>query len=159
MKKWRDELTEMMISSGCVRMPAIRRSNRDHYLFATDYPSKADQKAMYVFIDRAVDAGWHIETVRGWIHLDRKAVFEAAETVPEPGPEAFCCLSLLERHPDNRKQSDGSAERLLLKAMEEGRETYERTCEILHAEWAVLLRKMNGLPDIDHRFFGGEKNK
>ena len=156
MKKWRGELTEMMKSAGYRRMPALRRSSKEQFLLATDYPTAADQPSAEAFIRQAEKAGWHAETDHGWIYLDRKAVFEASDDMPIPGPEALNCLSLLERHAGGKTISDGTAERLLLKAMEEGAEAYERACAKLHAEWSVLLRTSAGIPDVDKRFFGGK---
>ena len=155
MIKWRNELTALMDISGFQRKPALRRSNLNEYLLATDYPMTADKQSVQSFIIAAEQAGWQTKEDRGWIHLNRAPQFEAAEQIPDPGPEAACCLSLLNRHPDGRTASDGCTERMLLKAMEEGSTACEHICRKLHCEWAVLLRSHSGLPDIDIRFLGG----
>ena len=153
MKKWRAELTDMMVLSGYRREPALRRSKKEQFLFATDYPLTADEKAVLRFIGYAHDAGWHTETDQGWIYLSRKPEMNGEEGMPAFGPESACCLSLLKRHTGGRIPSDGSAERMLLKAAEEGADAYENACERLHAAWAGLLRKSGTIPDVDERFF------
>lgn len=158
MKKWRNELINMMIHTGCTRTPVLRRSNKTQFLLATDFPLITDKNSMTAFMELAETNGWQTITDRGWIHLNRKAVFEAAEEIPDPGPEAACCLSLINRHPNEMVPSDGTAERLMLKAMEQGTEACERICCELHAEWAASLRKHKGIPDIDKRFFGGQES-
>ena len=156
MKEWREEIAEMMDHAGCFRRPSLRRSNREEYLLSTDYPQAADPDAAQALIRAARSKGWKILQEDGWIYFDRPAVFEAADGAPHACPEADCCLSLLERHPDARVPSDGKAERMLLKAMEEGNEAFETVCKKLHGIMACSLRKKERIHDIDQRFFGGK---
>ena len=157
MKKWRQELVGLMSAAGSRRPPALRRSTSDHFLLATDFPMAADEQAVQRFLTLLYKSGWHAAvTGYGWILLDRAGTFDAADiSVPPKTPESDCCLSLLRRHHGLLASSDGRAERMLLKALEEGTEAYGRVCETLHAEWAVLLRKHARIPAVDERFFGG----
>ena len=156
-KKWREEVMSLLLSTGFNRVPALRRSNRKEFLLATDFPQKADGKAVEKFLDEAGRAGWRTIIADGWIHLDRPAVYEGADAAPVQGSEAACCLSLLERQGTKTSQSDGSSERALLKALEEGPAAYERICGVLHTRWAESMRTKKGIPDIDKRFFGGKE--
>ena len=159
MEKWRKEITDMMISSGYRRTPALRRSDKEQFLFATDYPLAADDQDVLRFIGYAHEAGWQTETDHGWIYLSRKPELNEGDGLPAPGPESACCLSLLKRHAGDRILSDGSAERMLLKAAEEGADAYENACERLHYTWAGMLRESGTIPDIDERFFQKENGK
>ncbi len=156
LEKWRLEITALMDKAGCLRPPALRRSLRNDALFSTDLPQAADEESVSRFIHDARLAGWRTEKSNGWIHLDRDAMFDAAEKFPTFGPEALCCLSLLKRHAKDTAPSDGMTERSLLKASEEGYAAFECLCGKLHAQWAAQLRSHINLPDIDRRFFGGE---
>ena len=155
MEKWRDELRKMMRAAGFRRTPVLRRSKKEDFLFATDYPLASDASSVQAFITAAQKAGWRTETDSGWIQLDRKAEFEAADMPPAWNPEAGCCLSILERSAYEKIPSDGYAERLILKALEEGPDAYENVCGKLHADWAAAMREHTGIPDVDRRFFGG----
>lgn len=158
MKKWRNELQVLLSGFSCKRIPALRRSKRKDYLFATDFPQAAsDILEVSVFLESAHESGWQTNMENGWIHLSRAPVFGGIDGKIHPGPEGSCCLSLLKRHPERKKHSDGYTERRLLKAQEEGDEAYERLCGCLHSEWSGLLRQHIPLPDIDHRFFGGDE--
>jgi len=154
LKKWREELLQLMAESGYDRTPALRRSRKSDYLFATDYPCAAGSSCVAHFLNTAGKNGWHAAIEKDWIHLDREPVFEAADEPPAQTPEAVCCLSLLQRERE-KSPSDGSAERMILKALEEGTDAYEKTCATLHARWAAMLRQKQPLPDVDKRFFGG----
>ena len=155
MKKWRTELNQMMAEAGFRRPPALRRSGRDDFLFMTDYPIAADEMAVAQFVKAAAEEGWRVERDGDRLYLDRPAVFEAVGSLPDPVPEASCCLSLLKRHGNEAVPSDGSAERMLLKALDEGTDAYQKACRTLHVIWAALLRKGAALPKVDMRFFGG----
>ena len=69
------------------------------------------------------------------------------------GPEADCCLSLLVRHPASAGEPSDKAQRMLIKAGEEGEKAYEGACAALHREWAERLRKGDSMPDISQRYF------
>ena len=156
MRKWREELARIMNTAGFRRPPALRRSSRSDCLLATDLPQAADETSVRFFFCEAGKAGWRTVTEAGWIHLDRAAVFEAADTVPRGTPASACCLSMLRR---NRfpTVSDGTAERMILKALEEGTAAYDAVCRRLHADWAASLRNHTGIPAVDPRFFGEEQ--
>ena len=156
MQKWRDELKRMMDQAGYRRVPVLRRSSGDCFLFATDFPQAAEEDAVTAFLDFADKAGWHTERENGWIFLERPPVFEAAENIPAAGTEAACCLSILKRYTGSVTRSDGSAERALLKAAEEGETAYENACSRIHTAWAAALRNHTGIPGVDSRFFGEE---
>ena len=153
MKKWRDDLIRLMKAAGYRRPPALRRSSRNDCLLVTDFPQAAEDESVRRFVDMAGENGWHVTFEAGWIHLDRTAVFEAADSAPAGTFQSGCCLSLLRR---NRVPvvSDGTAERMILKALEEGSISYNAVCARLHSEWAAALRNHTGIPDVDPRFFG-----
>ena len=153
---WREDLLRIMETAGYRRFPSLRRSNREDSLFATDYPQAAEEPSVRLFICKAKNAGWHIVSDNGWLHLDRTAVIEAADFPPIQTDQSACCLSMLYR---NRFPilSDGTAERMILKALEEGTEAYNTACKKLHSAWAVSLRNHTGIPAVDPEFFGKGK--
>ena len=70
------------------------------------------------------------------------------------GPEAACCLSLLERHAGTACGAPEAVQRTLIKAGEEGGKAYETACAELHREWAERLRRGEPLPAVSRRYFG-----
>ena len=60
--------------------------------------------------------------------------------------EAYALLSFLERHQD--LPADRRAVRQLLKAEEEGRDSLEKICAQMHAEYARYLRMHIGIPTL-----------
>ena len=146
----------MMSSAGYRRRPALRRSSRDDYLFATDFPQAADDQAVLSFLETARRNGWLADLSGGWIELSRSMDFRDAIDAPVfHHPEADCCLSLLIRHQEKMKPSDGCTEKAIAKSMEEGYSAYADACEKIHALWAESLRVGNSIPDVDIRYFGG----
>lgn len=140
------------------RPAALRRSLREDYLYATDLPQTADREAAEAFRRQAESDGWRTEEDGGWILLDRVPEKPPAGGFTGPyGPEAGCCASLLERHPERKKQSSLRERRMLLKAGEKGPEAFERCCTTLHRELAEKLRKGTALPDLDTSWLKGEK--
>ena len=157
MEKWREQLSGLMSDAGYRRKPAIRRSTRDGYLFATDFPQAADEHSVQVFLKTAENTGWKTEMISGWIELTRYTDFaEASDRSVFGSPEAACCLSLLNRYNGDKAPSDGDIERKILKALEEGFDKYDSLCRSIHSSWAAALRRHEELPDIDKRYFGGE---
>ena len=157
MKKWREELFLMMSSAGYRRRPALRRSIRDDYLLATDFPQAADEQSVLSFLETARGNGWQADLSDGWIELSRTMDFnDAIDTPVFRHPEADCCLSLLIRHQEKKESSDGRTEKTIAKAMEEGYSAYADACENIHALWAESLRISSSIPDVDIRYFGGE---
>ena len=152
----RQELQMMLIGTECVRPPVLRRSLREDFLYATDLPQAADEDAVRSFIRRAQDSGWHTETEKEWIQLDpcSDKPYDTGFRGPF-GAEARSCASLLRRHPDG--QPGDRERRMLIKAGEEGPEMFEKTCALLHREWASALRKGDKLPGIPNTFFTGGK--
>lgn len=148
-----------MLSALKTRRPAaLRRSLSEEWLYATDLPSAASESTLEEFASQARRAGWKIKREDGWIQLDRTVRTLLPGTVPEEwtaGPSAACCRSLLERHMDHLAPSDGTAERMLLKATEENPASYEEACRKLHARWAELLRSHRDIPAVHMTFFGG----
>lgn len=157
MNRWRREIQEMLSGTGSIRPAALRRSRQDQFLYATDLPRIASGEAVEAFRQKAEKAGWYTKEEDGWIQMDR--IPEVPETDMRPGsfgPEARCCLSLLQRHPTGRKNGDRE-KRLLLKAGEKGKEAYESACRNLHREWSAALRNGESLPDLSELFFREEE--
>ena len=160
MNPYREELRNLLLTLETERPAALRRSRSEDWLYATDLPGAASEGILEAFISRVEQAGWKVKREDGWIQLDRKVSLFMPGMIPEEwtaGPAAACCRSLLERHRDHLTSSDGSAERMLLKAGEESPEFYEEACRKLHARWAELLRSHQGIPDVHMYFFSGGK--
>lgn len=150
----RTELSALLRAPEGSRAPALRRSLRADWLYAADLPVLYGGNLPEELLSRLKDAGWEAEPDGGWLQLRKPA--------PEPpegwyggsfGPEAACCLSLLER----QRPCDGDpepAQRMLIKAGEEGPEAYETACASLHRDWAECLRRGETLPDLSRRYFG-----
>ncbi len=160
MNKLRSEIQSMLSETECRRPPALRRSRKEEWLYATDLPKTAGKEAVSAFLERANEAGWITENEGDWIQLDRKGL-TGNETDAEGGigPEAECCLSLLLRHMNAEKRSADREKRMLLKAREEGADAFEKVCERLHREWAGALRRGEKLPAVETDFFIGRKEK
>ena len=158
MNPYREELRSILDDLETERPASLRRSRTEEWLYATDLPAAASESILEAFISRADQAGWKVKREDGWIQLDRKINVFLTGMIPEgrtTSPAAACCRSLLERHRDCLTPSDGIAERMLLKAGEESRESYEEACRKLHARWAERLRCHQGITDVDMRFFSG----
>ena len=129
MNNMRQEIRTIIEGTDSSRPAALRRCRREDWLYATDLPQAASGEAVDAFLRMMESSGWRAR------------------------PEARCCLSLLQRHPD-RKGNAGHAIRMLLKAGEEGPDAYERACGVLHREWAASLRKGEVLPGMTTLYFG-----
>lgn len=157
---YREELRSILDALETERPAVLRRSRSEEWLYATDLPAAASENTLNDFINRAGQAGWKLVREGGWILLDRKDGVFLPGFIPEEcttGPAAACCRSLLERHRNHLAPSDGNTERMLLKAGEESRESYEEACRKLHARWAERLRGHQGIPAVHMTFFGGGK--
>ena len=151
----RKELDTLLKTPAGSRAPAIRRSLREEWLYATDLP------ALYGGtvpdgIQKALDnAGWEYAPDGKWLQL-RKSAKEPPENWfgGTFGPEAACCLSLVRRHPISGGILSDPTERMLIKAGEEGETSYEEACAVIHRAWAANLREGNNLPAISRRYFG-----
>ena len=149
MNALRKELQELMRILQTERPPVIRRSLSENWLYATDLPGLCDRENLDFFLKRIMDTGWDFTEEKGWI-LMRKPSGEPPEGWYDGqfGPEARCCLSLLDRH---EKQANGEPETIqimLIKAGEEGEKKYEAACAGIHRNWAERLRRGDALPGI-----------
>ena len=144
---WRHELQMLLGTVVALRRPALRRSRRPDYLFASDLPGLADPASILSFLTQAHTLGWETFETEGWIHLRRQSSSMPEGWFPfHPEGEAACLNSLLRRHPGT---SEASRERIaLLKAREEGPLSLERECRVLHQECARRLRIHAPLPEI-----------
>ena len=151
----RKELTALLNKRPLHRTPAIRRSGQDEWLYATDIPALLSAEETASLREELDAAGWENTQDRGWILL-RKEAAEPPEGWYEGtfGPEAACCASLLDRHPGSPESNARAAERLLIKAGEEGPGAYEKACRTLHRQWAERLRRGEPLPSVSRRYFG-----
>lgn len=123
------------------RKPALRRSDDEAYLLATDLPLTCDEATAARFISMMEADGWRVTQVGDWLWLDHPV------PVPDAAPTAACgelgCLiALLERHPGGA--ADPAEIRALVKAQEA--RTLDRLCATWHREWAVRLRRRAPLP-------------
>ena len=151
----RTELAKIISETETCRPPAVRRSSKKEWLYATDLPQIADCRGTADFIRRAGAAGWYAKQESGWIYLDRNSYkYAPAEIIPTvSGSERACLKSMIERHKKDRVPSDGEAERMLIKAGEKGPDAYESACRHLHRKWAERLRNHRGIPDMDRKWF------
>ncbi len=155
MNKLRREIRDLIDATPCRRPPALRRSLRDDFLYATDLPQAAEESAVRDFCRRAEEAGWRTEAGNGWIQMDTGRAEPGGAGFRGPyGTEAQACAGILRRHPGNRR--DGTREkRLLAKAGEEGPAAFEKACTALHREFAAALRLGEQLPDLPEQYFTG----
>lgn len=157
MNKLRQELQELLAGTPCTRPPALRRSLRGDFLYASDLPQAAGRDAVECFLRKAREAGWHAAETEGWIQLDRYPA-DPPELPGRAGPEARCCAALLRRHTGPRRDSERER-RMLLKAAEEGAGAWETACGRLHREWAADLRTHRPLPDLETCWFEKEERE
>ena len=157
MNAYRRELRTALDALQVTRPAVLRRSLRADYLYSTDLPQAADRDVVRRFSDAVRCIGWRTETDEAWIHMDPADIrkWPDSEDKMPVCMESTCCLSILRRHSPRLSASDGSTERQLIKAAEEGRESYEKTCRRIHGEWAAAMREHRRIPDVDPRFLGG----
>ena len=158
MNPYREELRSMLACLETQRPAVLRRSRSEQWMYATDLPLIATGDALESFSRQARQAGWTTGTDGGWLQLDRPVREPLPGVIPKEWkscPEAACCRSLLERHREHLTVSDGQAERMLIKAGEEGPDAYEEACRKLHSRWAEALRTHHGIPDVHMSFFDG----
>ena len=151
----RKELSALLALSGAQRKPALRRSLREDWLYATDLPGLCSGDIPEELRERLDAAGWENFLDGDWLQL-RKPAADPPEDWYEGafGPEAACCLSLLKRHAGSAGGNPETAQRALIKAGEEGGEAYEAACAGLHRKWAERLRRGEPLPALSRRYFG-----
>lgn len=150
----RRELTELLTVPQGSRRPVIRRSLQEMWLYATDVPLLFEGSVLEHMLHALAGAGWAYEQDGYWMQL-RKTAQEPPEDwyTGTFGPEAACCLSLLERHQGSGGEPSEKVQYMLIKAGEEGEKAYEEACAAIHREWAERLRKGNSIPEISRRYF------
>ena len=150
----RKELADLLETEQMSRQPAVRRSSRDEWIYATDIPGMLSESALKRIRTALSAAGWESAETGGWLFL-RKDAAEPPEGwyTKEFGPEAACCASLLERHEGSPEAGTEEIRYMLIKAGEEGAKAYEGACRALHRQWAELLRQGKPLPSLSSRFF------
>ena len=154
----RKELNSLTVLTDGGRKPAVRRSRRDGWIYATDLPSAATGEQLEEACRKLLGSGWEYAAENGWMLLRKPVSVPPVDWFDGPfGPEAECCRSLLERHPDRETGPDQRAVCILIRAGEEGAGAYEAACRKLHREWAERLRKKLKLPDVSPLFFTGGK--
>ena len=151
----RQELSLLISGTVFRRRPALRRSLLEDWLYAADLPGLCPDRELDDLLLRIRKAGWETMADRGWIQFRKQA--------PEPpegwycgrfGPEAACCRSLLERHPERENMIPHAETCLLIRAGEKGEEALEHACAELHGQWAERLRNGRKLPAVSTRYFG-----
>ena len=154
----RKELQELMQIPQTTRKPVLRRSRPDDWLYSTDLPDVCDRETLGLFLETIGNAGWEYTEEKGWI-LMRKQAGEPPEGWYDGlfGPEAGCCLSLLDRHKNQASDETEAIQRMLIKAGEEGEKQYEAACAGLHRNWAERLREGKPLPCINRAYFTARK--
>ena len=161
MNAFRVQLRGLLQSTNCSRPPALRRSLRASFLYATDLPAVADRETVAVFLAACRSLGWTAEEKDGWVELDRPMCEPPAgwSSGPEDG-EAACCLSLLRRHGTGKAHPEEAADaaRILMKAGEAGGKAWQEACAGLHRDWASRLRRGEPLPPLSRRFLIEESN-
>lgn len=140
----RAEVNLLLAATPSRRKPALRRSDVQDALLATDLPLAADAEDVRRFVSAAEEAGWQVEPAdNGWLLMDKPVPVPDAE-IPMAVGECGCCLSLLLRHPE-----DGEAAvliREIVRAAEAGLQPFERLCARIHRELAAMLRRREPLP-------------
>ena len=159
MNALREEISRMLENAETTRPAALRRSRSGDALYATDLPAAASEKETERFLTSVRASSWEAVRNSGWIELNRRvdAPPEGWTGFPD-GSEAACCRSLVQRERNreagtDREEAGQDAIRKLIKAGEEGTEAFDAVCGALHREWAARLRKGQGIPAIDIRFF------
>lgn len=141
---WREELLTLLGRIFSARKPALRRSLRAEFLFATDLPRCAAEAACRRWIQEATAAGWDCRQFGDWIEIRRADGLPPEGWFPDsPTGEASCVAVLLRQHPEEAL----SREELhtLLKAREAGPGPWEEACRTLHRSLAARLRERQAL--------------
>lgn len=156
----RQELQILMKRTRTDRPPALRRSIQPEWLYASDISAVCSRDETELFLDRIREKGWEYTEDGQWILLRKPA-----EEPPEDwfkgmfGNEAGCCLSLLKRHPERMTDAPEAAQRMLIRAGEEGPQKYETVCAELHRNWAERLRRGEALPALSLFYFSERKER
>ena len=151
---FRKELAEILTAWQADRMPVIRRSLADAWLYATDLPGLYNGEIPTALTAELISAGWEYTQDGNWLLLRKKAKEPPEDWYAGPfGQEAASCLSLLERHSAGNNVPSEAEQRILIKAGEEGKTAYENACGALHQDWAERLREGRSLPALSRRYF------
>lgn len=152
----REELTALLTAPPDSRAPVIRRSHEQAWIYASDLPGLYDGKIPDEIFEGLKSAGWEYAPDGSWLQM-RKASPEPPEGwhTEAFGPEASCCLSLLDRHRVSGDEPAEGLQRMLIKAGEEGEKACEDACRRIHHEWAERLRQGRPIPAISRAYFGG----
>ena len=143
---FRKELIKLMAAQKTDRIPALRRSRKTEWIYATDIPLLLSDKATDQLKKTLQDSGWEYSEENGWLQLRKSAAEPPEGWFCGPfGQEAACCRSIL----------DETAQRELIKAGEAGEESYEEVCGELHRKWAECLRKGEPIPALSLKYFIG----
>ncbi len=126
------------------RKPALRRSDAEDALFATDLPLAADSATVEAFRTEMTARGWKVSERNGWLTLDASVPAPEVTIPADLTGECGCCISLLLRHPDDAPADD--LIRAAVKAADAGNQPFERLCTQLHGEFAARLRNHQPLP-------------
>ena len=152
----RKELAVLLAAPPESRPPVSRRSREQAWIYATDLPALYGCAVPEKVTKALKDEGWEYIQEGGWLQLRKPEPEPPADWYAGSfGPEAACCRSLLKRHEDSLYGPADEAQRMLIKAGEEGEKAYEEACGKLHREWAARLRKGEPLPAVSRRYFGG----
>lgn len=144
----REQLRELLAKTEAVRKPALRRSNNEEFLFATNLPLITKENELTRFLSEAQSTGWTCRIESGWLLLDK--VPDEKIIIAERSTEAEACAAILERH---SIKADGRREwRILYKACEQDEKKVSEAFMMLHAEMALALREHRKLPDLQIRW-------
>lgn len=155
---FRQELKNILSGMETDRMPVIRRSLLPDWLYSTDLSAVCRETVKKRFLEILTENGWETMEAGGWIQM-RKASHEPPANWHEGpfGPEAACCRSLLERHPEGSCSDAENVQCILIKAAEEGEKAFESACAELHHSWAECLRKGKPLPAVHPAYFSDRR--
>ena len=126
------------------RKPALRRSDAEDALFATDLPLIAQASAVEDFRAGMEAMGWRVARCNGWLTLDTAVPTPEYDIPKALAGECGCCISLLLRHPGGAPAEDDI--RAVVKAADAGIQPFEKLCARLHGEFAARLRRHEALP-------------
>ena len=137
---WREELRSLLSLFPMLRSPALRRSLKEDWLYASDLPLCAEEAVLLQFREAASACGWETKVSENWLQLRKADPALPREWFPDsPRGESACLAELLRRHPELALDRRESIQ--LLKAREAGEEAWDRCCRQLHRELARKLRK------------------
>ena len=141
----REKMQQLLARVPAKRKPALRRSESEDHLFATDLPELTDTESLRTFRETLLKEGWTSSIVSGWLLMDR--VPPEKIITAERSAEAEACAAILERH-SAQKNSGDREWRMLYKACEQGGEKEEKAFRTIHGELAQALREHRSLPDL-----------